>query len=60
MTFQKRLQRVMRRKGLRVADLARRLDQPYTTVREWVLFGRVPGEVAVLERRLTTLEQSNG
>jgi hypothetical protein len=43
MTLQKRLQRIMKRRGWRVADLARELDEPYTTVREWVLKGRIPG-----------------
>jgi len=42
MTFQKRLLRAMRRHNMRVADLARHLEVPYTTVREWVLFGRIP------------------
>lgn len=42
MTFQKRLLRVMRRHNMRVADLARHLETPYTTVREWVLYGREP------------------
>ena len=55
MTLQKRLLRVMKRRGWRVADLARELDRPYTTVREWVLFGRAPGDVKV-ERRLLKLE----
>ena len=40
--FQKRLKRIMKKRGWRVADLARGLDEPYTTVREWVLFGRFP------------------
>jgi hypothetical protein len=42
MTFQKRLLRIMKRNGWRVADLARAIDKPYTTVREWVENGRVP------------------
>jgi hypothetical protein len=46
MTFQKRLKRVMKRHDMRVADLARRLETPYTTVREWVLHGRVPFRTA--------------
>lgn len=41
-SFQKRLKVVMRRKEWRVADLARALDRPYTTVREWVLAGSIP------------------
>lgn len=57
MTLQKRLKRVMRQRGWRVADLARSLDRSYTTVREWVLFGRDPDDRAV-ERRLAKLEQS--
>ena len=35
----------MRRRNMRVADLARRLETPYTTVREWVLHGREPMRV---------------
>ena len=46
MTFQKRLVRIMKRRGWRVADLARALDVPYTTVREWVLHGREPSREA--------------
>jgi len=42
MTFQKRLLRAMRRHNMRVADLARHFEVPYTTVREWVVFGRTP------------------
>lgn len=42
MTLQKRLKRIMKQRGWRVADLARALDRPYTTVREWVLKGREP------------------
>lgn len=42
MTLQKRLKRVMRRREWRVADLARHLGRPYTTVREWVLNDRDP------------------
>ena len=45
MTLQKRLKRIMRRHNMRVADLARRLETPYTTVREWVLHGREPMRV---------------
>lgn len=45
MTFQKQLKKHMRDRNLRVAGLARRLKRPYTTVREWVLHGREPGEV---------------
>lgn len=58
MTFQKRLQKCMRAGNLRVADLARWFDCPYTTVREWVLFGREPGESKV-ERRLQALERKH-
>jgi hypothetical protein len=42
MTFQKRLKRIMKQRGWRVADLARALGEPYTTVREWVLHARFP------------------
>lgn len=42
MTLQKRLKRIMKRRDWRTADLARELDRPYTTVREWVLYGREP------------------
>lgn len=59
MTLQKRLKRIMRRDGLRVADLARRLDEPYTTVREWVLFGRKPTDLAAIGKRLVTLERGS-
>jgi predicted transcriptional regulator len=59
MTFQKRLQRVMRRRNMRVADLARWFDEPYTTVREWVLNGRDPQQVGVV-KRLEVLERSEG
>lgn len=54
MTFQKQLKKRMKDRNLRVADLARRLKRPYTTVREWVLHGREPGEVERrrIERRL--------
>ena len=63
MTFQKRLQRAMRRRNMRVADVARWFDRPYTTVREWVLHGRVPygdGSAADwkrIEKRLIALER---
>ena len=57
MTLQKRLKAVMRRRNMRVADIARHLGRPYTTVREWVLYGRDPAD-ARIERRLTTLEKS--
>lgn len=46
--FQQQLKKCMRARNLRVAGLARRLKRPYTTVREWVLYGREPGDV---ERR---------
>lgn len=42
MPLKKRLLRVMRRHNMRVADLARHLGWPYTTVREWVLHDRLP------------------
>jgi predicted transcriptional regulator len=58
MTFQKRLQRVMRRRNMRVADLARWFDEPYTTVREWVLKGRFPSDIERVGQRLEALEQS--
>ena len=59
MAFQKRLKRIMRRRGWRVADLARALGKPYTTVREWVLYGRDPGAAhkTLLERRMVALEK---
>lgn len=66
MTLQKRLKRIMRRRDMRVADLARALETPYTTVREWVLHGRKPAQyhnsVAEnarnwMERRLAALER---
>ena len=56
MTLQKRLKAVMRRRNMRVADLARHFGRSYTTVREWVLFGRDPGDSTVL-KRLTALEK---
>jgi len=56
MTLQKRLKRVMKKRGWRVADLARAFGRSYTTVREWVLFGRDPGDSTVL-KRLTALEK---
>lgn len=60
MTFQKRLRAAMKRKNMRVADVARWFDRPYTTVREWVLFGREPDgtdkDRKKIERRMTALE----
>ncbi len=58
MTFQKRLKRIMKQRGWRVADLARALDEPYTTVREWVLFGRAPSPEGrmILDRAVRHLE----
>lgn len=60
MTFQRRLKRCMRRNDMRVADIARWFDRPYTTVREWVLHGRSPAgpaeDVRHIERRLVLLE----
>ena len=57
MTFQKRLQRVMKQRGWRVADLARALGEPYTSVREWVLNGRKPAWFARVDRRVRELER---
>lgn len=59
MTFQKRLTKCMKAGSLRTADLARWFDRPYTTVREWVLHGREPGEKdrSHVERRLKVLER---
>lgn len=54
MTLQKRLKRIMRRRDMRVADLARALEAPYTTVREWVLNGR--DTTQRIERKLKSLE----
>lgn len=58
MTTQKRLIRVMRKQGWRVADLARALDRPYTTVREWVLFGRDPADAGI-EKLLRGMEKQS-
>jgi DNA-binding transcriptional regulator YiaG len=55
MTLQKRLKRIMRRRDMRVADLARALGAPYTTVREWVLHGRKPDKA--IEKRVAMLER---
>lgn len=57
MTFQRRLQRIMKKRGWRVADLARALGTPYTTVREWVVYGRLPSITADLSLRIEVLEQ---
>lgn len=60
MTLQQRLKRVMKRRGWRVADLARELGEPYTTVREWVLKGRTPtglGYGAKVKKQIEALEQ---
>ena len=57
MKLQARLKKIMRRRNMRVADLARHLDEPCTTVREWVLFGRVPGDMRAIEVVLRTLEK---
>lgn len=56
MTLQKRLKQLMRRLDWRVADLAREFERPYTTVREWVLFGRDPGDAGI-EKQLKALER---
>ena len=62
MTLQKRLERVMKKRGWRVADLARHFGVPYTTVREWVLNGREPAGPAAdrlaLDRILKSLERA--
>ena len=51
----------MKKHDMRVADVARHFDRAYTTVREWVLFGREPGGPArerdKMERRLRALER---
>ncbi len=57
MTLQKRLKRAMKRRNMRVADIARWFDCPYTTVREWVLHGREPGPSKRIEKRLVHLEK---
>ena len=66
MRLQKRLLRIMRRHNMRVADLARELETPYTTVREWVVFGREQMQVASsthederrwMEQKLRSLER---
>ncbi len=56
MTLQRRLKRVMKQREWRTTDLARALGRPYTTVREWVLYGRDPDDVKVL-RLLARLER---
>ena len=62
MTFQKRLKVAMRRRNMRVSDVARRFDRPYTTVREWVLNGRIPDgterDRRDIERILEALERA--
>jgi len=62
MTFQKRLKAAMRRRNMRVADVARCFDRPYTTVREWVLNGRIPDgterDRRTIERILEALEKA--
>lgn len=59
MTLQQRLKTCMRRCDMRVADMARHLDRPYTTVREWVLFGREPDDfdMRAVDRGLRKLER---
>jgi hypothetical protein len=59
MTFQKRLQRVMKRRGERVADLARWFGEPYTTVREWVVNGRLPVDLVRIGELLEDLERKS-
>jgi transcriptional regulator with XRE-family HTH domain len=56
MSFQKRLQRIMKRRGWRVADLARALELPYTTVREWAIYGRMPASKREILALLDALE----
>ena len=58
MTLQKRLKAVMRRRNMRVADLARHFGRSYTTVREWVLHGRDPGDSGI-EKALRGLERQS-
>ena len=43
MTFQKRLQAVLKAGNLTVADLARWFNRPDPTVRGWVVYGGEPG-----------------
>jgi hypothetical protein len=61
-TFQQRIKTCMRRRRMRVADIARHFDVAYTTAREWVLFGRQPQgtdrDKMMRERRLKVLERS--
>lgn len=61
-SFQSRLIKCMRRRNMRVADVARWFDRPYTTVREWVNHGRQPDgtekDRKAVERRLVNLERS--
>jgi len=61
MTFQKRLKAAMRQRNMRVSDVARWFDRPYTTVREWVLNGRVPDgterDRRITEKKLEALER---
>jgi len=56
-TLQKRLKKIMRKNEWRVADLARALGRPYTTVREWVLFGREPSVDLDMQTRLYEIER---
>jgi len=57
MSFQFRLKKVMRRRNMRVADLARHFKVPYMTMREWVLNGRQPQHPKAA-KLLSTLEKS--
>ncbi|HXP66901.1 MAG TPA: hypothetical protein VN815_15605 [Steroidobacteraceae bacterium] len=57
MTLQKRLKRIMKQREIRLAELARQLNEPYTTVREWVLFGRLPVDSATIGKRLAAMEK---
>ena len=62
MITQARLLAVLKKRGERVADLARAFGLPYTTVREWVVHGRIPvgnrKHQARLERVLARLENT--
>ena len=62
MSFQKRLKAAMHRRNMRVADVARWFDRPYTTVREWVLNGRIPDgterDRRIVKRKLEALERT--
>jgi len=59
MTFQKRLKRIMKRRGWRVADLARALEVPYTTAREWVVHGRIPANISSVGNDVVRMESQS-